>query len=125
MASKLHTKTKELLEQIYPSCPIKEEVPIKINGRSLFIDLVVDFPFNIAVECQGEQHDKFVPHFHKTKHNFMDSQRRDRLKSTWCYEKAMPLVYVYEYEYDRLDVDMLKKKIEEAERLLDKEFGLD
>ena len=125
MASKLHTKTKELLEQIYPSCPIKEEVPIKVSGRILFIDLVVDFPFNIAVECQGEQHDKFVPHFHKTKHNFMDSQRRDRLKSTWCYEKAMPLVYVYEYEYDRLDVDMLKKKIEEAERLLDKEFGLD
>ena len=44
MASKLHTKTKELLEQIYPSCPIKEEKLIKINGRSLFIDLVVDFP---------------------------------------------------------------------------------
>lgn len=124
MASQLHIKTKELLEELYPNCIIKEELPIKISNRNLRIDLYVDFPFCIAVECQGEQHDRFVPHFHRDQEGFRDYKRRDRLKDTWCYEKGIPLVYVYQHELDFLDVEILRRKIEDAELDLDKEFGI-
>ncbi len=124
MSSKLHNRTKELLEELYPNCPIREELPINIRGRNLRIDLYVDFPFHIAVECQGEQHDKFVPFFHRTEYDFRDSLRRDRLKDIWAYEKAIPLVYVYHHEYDDLDINKLRDKIELAEKEIDKDFGL-
>ena len=124
MVSKLHEQTKKVLQSLYPNCPIIEEYPIKVNGgQNLRIDLVVDFPFNVAVECQGAQHEKFVPHFHKDSLGFKNYQRRDRLKDNWCFEHFFALVYVYEGE--EITKELLQRKIEDAERKLDKDFGVD
>lgn len=122
MASKIHEHVKALLEEIYPSCPIVEEYPIKVDNRNLRIDLFVTYPFNVAVECQGEQHYKFVPHFHRTKSNFRDALRRDRVKENWCFEHYVALVYVDDGDF--ITKEELKRRIEEAEKALDKHYGV-
>lgn len=121
MASELHVKVRELLKQIYPEGIIQEEYSIKYGGRNLRFDFFIGYPFNIAVECQGEQHDTYVPHFHRDQEGFRDYMRRDRLKNTWCYEKAVALVYVYAHEAG-LTIDDLRKKIEKAEREVDRDW---
>lgn len=120
MASKLHEEVKALLQEMYPNALIQEEVPIRVSGRNLRLDLLVDYPFNIAVEVQGKQHDEFVPFFHGDMTGFRDYQRRDRFKETWCWEHSIALVYVYEHE--KLTKEILQRKIEQAERLLDQAF---
>lgn len=121
MTSSLHQEVRELLKQIYPEGLIQEERTIKYGGRTLRLDFFIGYPFNVAVECQGEQHDKYVPHFHRDQEGFRESLRRDRLKDTWCYEHAVALVYVYAHE-SGLTVDDLRKKIEKAEREVDREW---
>lgn len=118
MASELHNKVKEILQRIYPLCDIEEEKVIYVNNQILRIDLFVSHPFEVAVECQGRQHSEFVPHFHKSKSSFRDYQLRDRAKEAWCFDHCIPLIYVYEHE--DVTEELIREKVEKAERELDK-----
>lgn len=120
VASKLHTQVLNVLREMFPVTPIKEEVPIRVNGRTLFVDIWVDYPYNILFEIQGEQHEKFVPFFHKTVSEFKDSVRRDRAKEAWAAEHRLPLIYVY--EGDDISPEALQRKIDDAYRVIDSEF---
>lgn len=122
MPSKLHERTREVLKEIFPACPIIEEYPIRVNGRTLFIDFFIDHPFNIAVECQGRQHTEYVSHFHRTQHGFFQYKRRDRDKEAWCFNHAIPIVYVY--ERDDITAEHLLRLIDEAQDAIDKEFNI-
>lgn len=120
MASQLHNKVKEILKELYPLCPIEDEKVIRVGNRNLRIDLFVSDPFRIAVECQGRQHDEFVPFFHKSKHDFHNSKMRDSAKEAWCFDHYIPLIYVYEHE--DINRELIKRKIEESERALDEYY---
>jgi len=79
--SSLHLRCRELLRQMYPTQPILEEVPIPRLG------LVCDFylPFRkVVIECHGEQHYKFTPHFHGSRYDFAQAKKRDKTKREWC-----------------------------------------
>lgn len=82
--SKLHDSIRALLKELYPTQPILEEVPIPITKKQTqYFDFFL--PINkLAVEADGQQHTKFVPHFHRTYANFIVSQKNDRLKSEFC-----------------------------------------
>lgn len=49
---------------------------------------------NIAFEYHGEQHYKFPNHFHKTKKEFLDAQKRDDLKEQFCAENNIKLIII-------------------------------
>ena len=73
----------------YPCDQIYEEVRVPREG------FVLDFfipSLRIVVECNGRQHDEFVPYFHGTRQNFVRQQLRDRRKADWCARNGFSLV---------------------------------
>lgn len=62
-------------------------------GGQLELDFFIE-EINIAFEVQGEQHDRFVPHFHKDAKGFTDQQRRDSEKRYICERYAITLYEV-------------------------------
>ena len=82
-ASKHHIAARELLQAIFPSYTVVEEVHLPGAGQTLYCDFYV-CRLNIVVEVQGEQHYEFVPMFHKDMEGFKRSLERDRNKKAWC-----------------------------------------
>ena len=67
------------------------------TGRLLYIDAY--FPItNLAVEYDGKQHRHFMPLYHKTKQQFADLKRRDRLKERLLAEHGVPLLRIQSTE---------------------------
>lgn len=106
--SSLHVRCRELLRIMYPTQPILEEVPIPNMG------LTCDFylPFRkVVLECHGEQHYKFTPHFHKDRRGFAQSSARDMRKIEWCHMNNISVVVLPFSESD----DEWRKRIEDAD----------
>lgn len=82
--SGLHKKANQLLIKIYPTIPILQEVGIPIARNStLYIDFYIPL-LKKAVEVHGEQHYKFVAHYHNNAMGFIKHQKRDANKQEWC-----------------------------------------
>lgn len=79
-----HKKVRALLRELFPTVQIQEEVPIPIRPRqTLYLDFYIPL-YKIAVEFHGEQHYKFVPHFHGTAYGYAKHRTRDAEKAEWC-----------------------------------------
>ena len=64
-------------------------------------NLSLDFylpKYNVGIECQGEQHYKFVKFFHHTEERFKLAQERDNKKSKLCEENNCKLLYYSDIE---------------------------
>ena len=95
--SRLHSMTRTILSEKYPTLTILEEVsvPIKKN-KALYLDFYLPL-IRLAVEVQGEQHFAFNPHFHQTKAQFIKQRKNDREKAEWCELNNINLI---ELRYD-------------------------
>jgi len=94
-ASGLHIKIRNFLSDIYPAAVILEEVVICNQMR---LDFFIP-SLKIAIEGQGEQHDRYTPHFHGVhKAAFYKSRSRDNNKARFCELNNITLVYFYEKE---------------------------
>ena len=47
-----------------------------------------------AIKCQGDQHVRFVPWFHKTYDEYSKMRSRDVLKAATCRKRKVKLIYV-------------------------------
>jgi len=94
--SKLHLAVRELIQEEYPGERVYEEVFLPGAG-TLYADFYLS-QSKIMVECQGEQHSKFVPHFHGTRLNFIRTQKRDKDKRNWCDLNNITLIELYNTE---------------------------
>ena len=74
--------------------------------EGLELDFYID-ELNLAAEIQGEQHYRFVPHFHRTRDNFEQQQDRDAKKSLICRQRGIRLVEIY----TETDADIFVKSI--------------
>ena len=94
-ASALHVKTRDFLAETYPAIQILEEVVICDQMRlDFFIPIL-----RVAIECQGEQHGRYTPHFHGVhKAAFYKSRSRDNNKARFCELNNITLVYFYAKE---------------------------
>ena len=54
------------------------------------------------IEYDGEQHFKFVKHFHKNVFNFKKAKEWDRRKNKYCLIHNIPLIRVPYWDYDTL-----------------------
>lgn len=97
--SKLADDVYDCLKELFPYETIVCEHYVRFKGQQLFFDYYLK-GMKILIECQGEQHNKFTKHFHKTIENFRASKKRDNLKIEYCEENSLTLVYFY----DRIDV---------------------
>lgn len=109
--SKLHTKAKELLDQLFPHDRVLEEISLPgtrtIKNSLLRADLFIPNR-NLIVEVHGQQHFKFNKFHFNDKLSFFRAQARDRKKSEWCDINEIRLI---ELNYNE-DIDEWRRKIE-------------
>lgn len=70
--------------------PILEDVP---TPEGFYFDFFLP-KRKIAIEIQGEQHDTFIPFFHKTRRGFAESKLRDNAKKEFCNRNDITLICV-------------------------------
>lgn len=95
-SSSYHQTARELLQRLYPIDRILEEVFLPGSGG-----LSADFYLptrRLVVEVHGEQHYRFVSHFHKNITDFIAGKKRDAEKRQWC---EMNKISFAELPYDR------------------------
>lgn len=88
--SELHLKARALLKRLYPTEPLLEEVFLP-GSLGLFADFYLP-KRGMVVESSGEQHYRYVSHFHQNKAGFAQSQKRDANKCRWCELNKLTLV---------------------------------
>ena len=103
--SELHLRCRQLLRKLYPTQRILEEVPLP--SMNLTLDFYLPL-HSLAIEVQGEQHTKFIPHFHHTMAEFRRAQTNDRRKVHWCECNNIDIVQLSYMESD----DEWKQQIE-------------
>jgi len=82
--SSLHIRARALLSAQFPTLQLLEEIPIILRkSETLYLDFYM--PLNrTCVEVHGEQHYKFVGHYHNNALGFMKHKKRDKEKLEWC-----------------------------------------
>lgn len=112
MTSKIGNDVIQTISDILNEKPIKEwtcpQLKNPKTGMNLFIDAY--FPnANIALEYDGEQHYKFVPHFHGTIEKFKYQQSLDKFKDNTL---ALMDIKVIRIKFDEpIDIKSLVKRI--------------
>ena len=86
--SSLHTKTREIIKELFPNLSVYEEVTLpgsKRIGRSslLYADFFIP-ALMLIIEAHGRQHYQYCPFFHKDKMDFLNAKKRDLDKIEWC-----------------------------------------
>lgn len=100
--SNLHSSAFNILTEKFTTAAILQEVSVPIRyGEKLYLDFYIPL-HRIAVEVQGEQHYKFVPHFHGTVYGFLQSKKRDAEKKEWCLINNIRLV-IFNYNEELND----------------------
>ena len=110
--SKLADDVYIVLKEIYPFDLIKKEYYIFYKNTRLFFDFYIN-NLNVCVECQGQQHDKFVSFFHNDIEDFFSQKRRDNLKVEYCNKNNLTLVYFYD-KVDVINKELVLERIYEA-----------
>lgn len=87
--SELHLRARKLIKHIFPIEQSLEEVPLP--GETLFLDFYLPMR-KLAIEVHGEQHYKYIPHFHGHPTGFIESRKRDSRKAEWCSLNGITLV---------------------------------
>lgn len=110
--SELSDKVYNLLKEIFPHNVVIKEHYVNYKGSRLFFDFYIK-DLDIVFECQGQQHEKFVQHFHQDKEGFQALKKRDNLKIEYAEVNKIPFISVYYNE--KITRGILLKKIIEAQ----------
>lgn len=90
--SKFQNRVKVFLKNYWFNDIVFEE--FRIVGTRLSLDFY-NANKKIAVEVQGDQHTKYVKHFHKNRLQYLDQLKRDQKKLDFCDLNDIKLVEVY------------------------------
>lgn len=90
--SKFQKKIKDFLANSWKNDIVFEE--FRIAGTMLSLDFY-NANKKIAIEVQGDQHVKFVKHFHKTRLKYLEQLKRDQKKLDFCELNGIKLVEIY------------------------------
>jgi hypothetical protein len=85
--------TKIFDKPFYKARPRFLNNPVTFGTNNLELDCYNE-ELKIAVEYDGAQHYKFIPHFHKTNEAFMNQRYRDYMKDQMCKENGIYLIRV-------------------------------
>lgn len=107
-ASELHRTVFELVTQCFPNEAIRQEESIRVDGKTLFIDIYLP-KLKIAIECDGIQHFKYNAFFHTDAMSFANQKKNDASKKEYCRVNGITLVRVAYNE--KMDKDSLKERI--------------
>lgn len=112
--SVIATQVHSILLELFPSKPFKQvfcEHYVKYKGHRLFFDFYIK-KIGVLIEVQGQQHTKFVSHFHSDRKAFLQQKERDNLKRIWAEESGNYLIRI-NYDEDVTE-DLIMNKINKA-----------
>lgn len=113
MGSKFENHIYNCLKELFPYTRITRQAYVKYKHKKLFFDFYIK-GLGIYIECQGEQHHKYVKHFHGNMFGFWGSQERDRLKLDYVCSKGGVMVYLDYNKHLNLTSDELMEVIYDA-----------
>ena len=87
--------------ELFQPYEIIRQLYINYNGYKLFFDFYIKH-LNLYIECQGEQHDKFVRYFHGSVFKYRDAKLRDKSKTEYVKSVGGILLCLYYNEYKDL-----------------------
>lgn len=106
--SRGNTKTKHLLQELFPNAKIETEFPI---GQKLRLDCYIGEPYNLGFEYDGVQHAKAVDHFGGDD-TYVTGRINDQVKEDLCKGRGISLIRIAHDE--NLTAELLQSKIDEA-----------
>ena len=59
--------------------------------------------YNLLIEYQGEQHEKFVERFHKSEEDFIIQKEHDRRKKKYTKDNNIKLLEIWYYDYENIE----------------------
>jgi len=105
----------KLIKEIFPLNTVVKEHYVQFKGVKLFFDFFIK-DLGILIEVQGEQHTRFVKHFHGDKRKFMAQKTRDNLKIEYANEEGISFVR-FNFDEDatkELILSKIMKSLEEG-----------
>lgn len=93
-------KLGDILQELFTSYQIYEEFPCL--GTKLRLDFLIP-GLSMAFEFDGEQHEEYTPHFHKTRSGFARSISNDAEKEDWCAMNGIALFRISEEDFDNIE----------------------
>lgn len=111
-SSQLEQKTKEILDKY--NIKYKREVKFNnllgINNGNLSYDFYL-FQHNLLVECQGQQHERYIEGFHKDYKDFEKQQEHDRRKREYAKNHNIELLEIWYWDFDNIE-NILSNKLD-------------
>ena len=111
--SLLSEKTFLLIKESFPHYRVITEHFVFYNNTKLFFDFYIP-ELGVVIEAQGQQHTKFVEHFHSSRSGYLTSLRRDRLKREWAYSNGIALVELFDSDFPMVSstfIDLINRRL--------------
>lgn len=102
----------QCLKEVFPNNVIIREHYLYYKGTRLFFDFFIK-DLGILIEVQGEQHFKYIKHFHGSIEAFRAQKYRDNLKKEYVDVSPYTLVYFYDKK-DIITSELVLARIKEA-----------
>ena len=82
---------------------------IGIGGKLLSYDFYLP-EYNLLIEYQGEQHEKYISGIHVSYNNFKKQLEHDRRKKEYARNHNIELLEIWYYDFDNIE-KILKKQL--------------
>lgn len=96
--SKGETETRRVLQSLFKKPFIKARPDFlrnTVTGDAFNLELdCYNDQMKLAVEYNGAQHYRYIPHFHKNKEAFLNQRYRDFMKRTLCEKNGIRLIEI-------------------------------
>lgn len=108
--SQLEYKTKEILVKYNVEYKVQVEYKglIGLKGGNLSYDFYLP-NYNLLIECQGIQHEKFTKGFHESKKDFEKQLEHDRRKREYAKEHNINLLEIWYYDINNIENILIEK----------------
>jgi very-short-patch-repair endonuclease len=100
----------ECLKKSFPYFRIVKQFYINVENNKYFFDFYI-IELSTLIECHGEQHLKFVKHYHGDMVGFNRQKNRDLAKEIYASENNYTLVKFFYSELNKLSSEYIKDKI--------------
>lgn len=109
-SSQLEIKTKDILVKYNINYNIQVEYNglIGIKGGNLSYDFYLP-SYNLLIECQGIQHEKFTKGLHKTEVDFKKQLEHDKRKREYAEKHNINLLEIWYYDIDNIENILIEK----------------
>jgi hypothetical protein len=75
---------------------------IGLGGGLLSYDFYIP-KYNLLIEFQGEQHERYIKGFHKSKKDFEKQQKHDRYKREYAEQNDIKFLEIWYWQFDKIE----------------------